>query len=78
MLVCYFFYYSWSGDVGDVTVGRITGVGEKRWKVDTRAKQDAVLMLSSIDLPGDVRRRRTQADQLRMRDFYEENDLISV
>lgn len=66
------------GDVGDVTVGRITTVGEKRWKVDTHAKQDAVLLLSAIDLPGDARRRRTAADQLRMRDFFVENDLISV
>ena len=43
---------SFTGDVGDVIVGRISEVGNKRWKVDVNAKQDAVLLLSSINLPG--------------------------
>lgn len=42
----------YTGDVGDVVIGRITEVGNKRWKVDVNAKQDAVLLLSSINLPG--------------------------
>jgi len=36
------------------------------------------LLLSSIDLPGDERRRRTEQDQLQMRSIFEENDLISA
>ncbi len=39
-------------EVGDVVVGRIREVGEKRWKVDINARQDAVLQLSAINLPG--------------------------
>jgi exosome complex component RRP4 len=35
-----------------VVVGRILELGQKRWKVDIKARQDAVLMLSSINLPG--------------------------
>ena len=40
--------------------------------------QDAVLMLSSVNLTGGVQRRRTAEDQLQMRSYFQENDLISV
>jgi len=46
--------------------------------VDVQGRQNAALLLSSIDLPGDVRRRRTIQDQLQMRSFYIENDMISA
>jgi len=68
----------YTGDVGDVIVGRITEVGNKRWKVDVNAKQDGVLLLSSINLPGGTLRRRTKEDALLMRNFFVENDLISA
>ncbi|KAJ1510446.1 exosome non-catalytic core subunit rrp4, partial [Coelomomyces lativittatus] len=42
----------YSGDIGDVVVGRITEIGPKRWKVNIHARQDAVLQLSAIPLPG--------------------------
>jgi len=67
-----------TGDVGDVIVGRITEVQQKRWKVDVQGRQEAILLLSAIDLPGDVRRRRTVQDQLQMRSLYVENDMISA
>lgn len=41
-------------EIGDLVVGRITGVQQKRWKVDIKGRQEAVLMLSSINLPGGV------------------------
>lgn len=59
-------------------VGRITGVGDKRWRVDINSRQHAVLMLSSVNLPGGVQRRRTVQDQLQMRQFFKENDIISA
>lgn len=37
----------YSGAIGDVIVGRIVEVGNKRWKVDINAKQDAVLLLGN-------------------------------
>ena len=40
--------------VGDLVIGRIVEVGSSRWKVDGNARQDAVLMLSSVNLPGGV------------------------
>lgn len=66
------------GEVGDIVVGRITEVGNKRWKVDVNGQQDASLMLSSVTLPGGAQRRRTYEDQLQMRNFFVENDLISA
>ncbi|EDO36519.1 predicted protein [Nematostella vectensis] len=45
-------YMRYNGEIGDVVVGRITEVGQKRWKVETFSKLDSVLMLSSVNLPG--------------------------
>jgi exosome complex component RRP4 len=42
----------YSGEVGDVIVGRILEVQQKRWKVDTNSRLDSVLLLSSVNLPG--------------------------
>ncbi|KAG7376462.1 Exosome complex component RRP4 [Phytophthora pseudosyringae] len=66
------------GEVGDIVVGRVADVASKRWKVDVNGQQDASLMLSSVTLPGGAQRRRTYADQLQMRAFFVENDLISA
>ncbi|ETV96065.1 hypothetical protein H310_10711 [Aphanomyces invadans] len=66
------------GEVGDIVVGRISDVGNKRWKVDINGQQDAVLMLTSVNLPSGAQRRRTTEDQLQMRSFFEEGDLISA
>lgn len=54
----------YQGEIGDVIVGRITEVQQKRWKVDTNSKLDSVLLLSSVNLPGGelVRNTCTQHD----------------
>ena len=67
----------YAGAVGDVVVGRITEVGNKRWKVDVNARQEAVLLLGAINLPGGAQRRRTLEDQLQMRQLFAENDVVS-
>ena len=46
------FYRRYVGEVGDVVIGRITEVGNKRWKVDAHAMLDSALMLSCVNLPG--------------------------
>jgi len=51
-------------------------VQPRRWKVDANARQDAVLMLSSVNLPGGVQRRKLESDELQMRNFFEEGDLL--
>ncbi|CAH1766008.1 9932_t:CDS:2 [Entrophospora sp. SA101] len=57
----------YTGDVGDLVIGRITEVSNKRWKVDINSRQDAVLLLSAINLP---------ADELQIRNFFSEGELL--
>ncbi|KAK4048841.1 Exosome complex component rrp4 [Microbotryomycetes sp. JL221] len=63
-------------EVGDLVIGRIVEVGPRRWKVEAHAAQHAVLMLSSINLPGGVQRRKLESDELQMRNFFQEGDLL--
>jgi len=68
----------YNGEIGDVVVGRIVEVQQKRWKVEINSRLDAVLMLSSVNLPGGELRRRSAEDELMMRRYLEEGDLISA
>ncbi|XP_008464390.2 exosome complex component RRP4 homolog isoform X2 [Cucumis melo] len=63
-------------EIGDIVVGRVTEVAPKRWRLDIHYSQDAVLMLSSMNLPDGIQRRRTAVDELNMRSIFEENDVI--
>ena len=38
----------YQGEIGDVVVGRVTEVQQKRWKIDINARLDAALHLSSV------------------------------
>ena len=66
----------YNGEVGDVIVGRITEVNQKRWRVDTNARLNSVLLLSAVNLPGGELRRRSTKDELLMREYLIEGDLI--
>ncbi|CAG9827132.1 unnamed protein product [Diabrotica balteata] len=68
----------YNGEIGDVVVGRITEVQQKRWKVDTNSRLDSALLLSSVNLPGGELRRRSVEDEHMMRQFLQEGDLISA
>lgn len=68
----------YQAEVGDVVVGRIREVGERRWKVDINHKLEASLLLSAISLPSGEQRRRNASDELQMRSFFVEGDLISA
>lgn len=63
-------------EVGDLVVGRVTEVGPRKWKVDIGSRQDAALALSSVNLPGGVQRRKLESDELQMRSFFQEGDLL--
>jgi len=67
----------YTGEVGDVVVGRVIEVQQKRWMIEANGRQSAVLQLSAINLPGGTQRRKTVADELQMRSVFVENDLIS-
>nr|CAG4648058.1 EOG090X09DD [Moina brachiata]SVE93120.1 EOG090X09DD [Moina brachiata] len=66
------------GEVGDVVVGRITEVSQKRWKVDTNSRLDSVLMLQCVNLPAGEKRRKSAEDELTMRQYLKEGDLVSA
>ncbi|KAM4665076.1 exosome complex component RRP4 [Discoglossus pictus] len=68
----------YNGEVGDIVVGRVTEVQQKRWKVDTNSRLDSVLLLSAVNLPGGELRRRSAEDELAMRTYLREGDLISA
>ncbi|XP_041368167.1 exosome complex component RRP4-like [Gigantopelta aegis] len=68
----------YNGEVGDVVIGRILEVCQRRWKVETHSKLDSILMLSSVNLPGGELRRRSEEDEKMMRHYLKEGDLISA
>ncbi|AET38721.1 exosome non-catalytic core subunit RRP4 Ecym_3224 [Eremothecium cymbalariae DBVPG len=68
----------YSPETGDHIIGRIVEVGNKRWKVDIGGKQFAILMLGSVNLPGGVLRRKSESDELQMRSFLKEGDLLNA
>ena len=68
----------YSGEIGDVLVGRIVEVQGDRWLVDYGGSQLGSLPLGGITLPGNEQRRRVDEDKLQMRDFFKEGDLISA
>jgi len=63
-------------EVGDLVVGRIVEVQAKRWRVDVGSTQLASLPLSAINLPGGILRKRTETDELQIRSFFAEGDLL--
>ncbi|KAH8821063.1 hypothetical protein F5884DRAFT_893881 [Xylogone sp. PMI_703] len=63
-------------EIGDLVVGRIVEVQSKRWRVDVGAAVLAALPLSAINLPGGILRKRTETDELQIRTFFSEGDLL--
>ncbi|KAF2729844.1 hypothetical protein EJ04DRAFT_474858 [Polyplosphaeria fusca] len=63
-------------EIGDLVIGRIVSVQTKKWSVDIAAPTLASLPLSSINLPGGILRRRTAVDELNIRTFFSEGDLL--
>ena len=48
----------------------------RRWRVDVSAPLLAALPLSAINLPGGILRKRTSTDELQIRTFFSEGDLL--
>lgn len=53
-------------------------VQQKRWKIETFSRLSSVLLLSAVNLPGGELRRRGIQDELHMRNYLTEGDLVSV
>lgn len=65
-------------EVGDVIVGRVISVDKKSWRLDINSLRDANLNLTAINLPKGEQRRRSESDAMQMRNYFEENDLLSA
>lgn len=66
------------GEVGDVVVGRIIKIENKKWRVEVNAYNHATLHLNSINIPSGIQRRKNEDDELNMRMYFTENDIISA
>lgn len=67
----------YQGEIGDVIVGRIIEVQQKRWKVETNSRLHSALLLTSVNLPGGELRRKCIDDELAMREYLKEGDLVN-
>lgn len=65
-------------ETGDHVIGRIIEVGNKRWKVDIGSRTNGILMLGSVNLPGGILRRKSESDELQMRNFLKEGDVLNA
>lgn len=63
-------------EIGDLVIGRIVEVQSKRWRVEIGAPLLASLPLAAINLPGGILRKRTDTDELQIRTFFSEGDLL--
>lgn len=70
--------FRYSGEIGDVVIGRIIEVQANRWLVDINSTQFSVLLLSNVNLPGGELRRKKFEDQLLMTEYMKVGDLVSV
>lgn len=64
-------------ETGDHVIGRIIGIGNKRWKVELGSEHAGVLVLGAVNLPGGVLRRKSDSDELQMRSILKEGDLLN-
>ena len=72
----------YTGQVGDLVVGRILTVSSTRWTVQLSPgggpTSEASLPLSGVYLPGGAQRMRTAQDARAMRFFLKEGDLVAA
>ena len=64
-------------EIGHVIIGRVISVNKKSWDVDILAQRYGTLNLTAINLPRGEQRIRNEDDQMQMRLYFKENDLLS-
>lgn len=62
-------------EIGDVVVGRVTEILQKKWKIKINS-DFATLNLSSITLPNLEQRKKIESDEIRMREYFDLNDVL--
>lgn len=70
------FYNRYAPEIGDVVIGRVTGIYNKKWKIEMNCKSEVSLNLASINLPGVTQRRKLESDEILMREYFDIDDLL--
>lgn len=60
--------------IGDIVVGRVQEISNKKWRVDIKASSYAYLSLNSTYIP--EQRKKNEEDEFNMRKIMQEGDLI--
>ncbi|KAI5192544.1 exosome complex component RRP4 [Nematocida minor] len=68
--------YWYNPCIGDVVVGKVTGIANKRWYIEINTRQESVLLLNSINLIGNVQRRKGELDEIMMSEYYAIGDIV--
>ena len=63
------------GDNGDVVIGRVVEIMNKKWKIDLQCYDYGYLHINAIMLE-DAQRRKTEEDEQRMREYLDIGDLV--
>ena len=64
----------YSPQVGDIVVGRVQEIANKRWRIDIKASGYAYLSLNSTYIP--EQRKKNEEDEFNMRRIMREGDLV--
>lgn len=64
-------------EIGHVIIGRVITVNKKSWDIDIFAQRYGTLNLTAINLPRGEQRIKNEDDQMQMRLYFKENDLLS-
>lgn len=65
-------------EIGDIIVGRIIKMSQRRWFVDTGSHVNSVLLLASVNLPGGELRRRNEDDEQKMKNYLKDGDVVAA
>ncbi len=71
-----YFYFRYTPEVGDVVVGRVTRIFNKKWKIFSNSKFETTLSLSAVNLEGFTQRRKLESDEIDMINIFGINDLV--
>lgn len=70
------FPLTYAGQIGDVVIGRVHSIYNKRWVLAGNAASEMYLNFSAIMFPGIEPRLRLEEDELKMREYFDINDLV--
>ncbi|KAI5151127.1 exosome complex component RRP4 [Enteropsectra breve] len=68
--------YMYTPEIGDIVIGRVVQIYNKKWRIQANSKFDTSLCLSAINLPGIMQRRKLESDEMNMRSFFDVDDLV--